>query len=80
MSVSGGKAVRVNAVITVRKYEPAAYEEPAASLVPTLLDCNPEGAGGSELLCARDENGVLVPAPPRWTGRCCARSRMPPGR
>jgi hypothetical protein len=29
MSVSGGGAVRANAVITVHAYEPAAYEEPA---------------------------------------------------
>jgi hypothetical protein len=35
MSVSGDGAVRVNAVITVKKYEPAAYEEPTEG--PALM-------------------------------------------
>ena len=37
MSVSGELAVRANAVITVDKYEPVAYEQPAEGPVLTRI-------------------------------------------
>jgi hypothetical protein len=48
MSVSGGGAVRVTAVITVHKYEPAAYEEPAEGPVLTRIHVEESFSGGIE--------------------------------
>jgi len=63
MSVSGGGIVRVNAVITVHKYEPAAYEEPAEGPVLTRIHVEEsfsgdiEGAGVAEFLQAGRADG-----------------------
>jgi Protein of unknown function (DUF3224) len=48
MSVSGGGAVRANAVITVDTYEPAAYEEPAEGPVLTRIHVQERFSGDIE--------------------------------
>jgi hypothetical protein len=63
MSVSDGKAVRANAVITVHTYQPAAYEQPAEG--PVLVRIHVEerfsgdiqGEGVVEFLQAASADG-----------------------
>jgi hypothetical protein len=63
MSVSGGEAVRANAVITVDKYQPAAYEEPAEGPVLTRIHVEErfsgdiQGDGVAEFLQAARADG-----------------------
>jgi Protein of unknown function (DUF3224) len=63
MSVSGGKAVRANAVITVDTYEPAAYQEPAEGPVLTRIHVQErfsgdiQGDGVAEFLQAARADG-----------------------
>jgi hypothetical protein len=63
MSVSGGGAVRANAVITVDKYEPAAYEQPAEGPVLTRIHVQErfsgdiQGDGVAEFLQAARADG-----------------------
>ena len=45
MSGSGNGVVRANAVITVHKYEPAAYEEPAEGPVLTRIHVEEDFSG-----------------------------------
>jgi len=48
MSVSGAGTVRANAVITVHKYEPAAYEEPVEGPVLTRIHVEERFSGDIE--------------------------------
>lgn len=48
MSVSGAGTVRANAVITVHKYEPAAYEQPAEGSVLTRIHVEERFSGDIE--------------------------------
>jgi hypothetical protein len=48
VDVPGGRAVRVNAVITVHKYEPAVYQEPAEGPVLTRIHVEESFSGDIE--------------------------------
>lgn len=81
MGSSSDGAVRANAVITVHKYEPAAYEEPAEG--PALLRIHVEetfsgdieGDGVVEFLqIARTDGSASFVGVERVTGRVAGRS------
>ncbi len=80
MTVSGDEAVRVNAEITVHKYEPAAYEEPAEG--PSLMRIHVEesftgdveGDGVAEFLqVARADGSASFVGIERVTGTVAGR-------
>jgi Protein of unknown function (DUF3224) len=80
MSVSDGGAVRVNAVITVHQYEPAAYEEPTDG--PALMRIHVEetfsgdieGDGVVEFLqAARADGSASFVGIERVTGKLAGR-------
>jgi Protein of unknown function (DUF3224) len=80
MSVSGGGAVRANAIITVDIYEPAAYEEPAEGPVLTRIHVQErfsgdiEGDGVAEFLqAARADRSASFVGIERVTGRVAGR-------
>jgi hypothetical protein len=81
VGTSSDRAVRANAVITVHKYEPAAYEEPAGG--PALMRIHVEesfsgdieGDGVAEFLqVARADGSASFVGVERVTGRVAGRS------
>jgi Protein of unknown function (DUF3224) len=81
MAISTGGTIRADAVITVDKYEPAAYEEPAEG--PALMRIHVEerfngdidGAGVAEFLqIARADGSASFVGVERVTGRVAGRS------
>jgi uncharacterized protein DUF3224 len=91
VSVSGEGVARVTAVITVHKYEPAAYEEPAAGPVLTRIHVEESFSGGIEgdgvaefLQAGRADGSASLPgwsaSPASWPARrarLCYRMRAP---
>jgi hypothetical protein len=80
MSVSTDKAVRANAVITVHKYEPAAYEQPGEGPVLTRIHVEEsfsgdiEGDGVVEFLqAARPDGSASFVGIERVTGTVAGR-------
>jgi hypothetical protein len=83
MGTSGDRAVRADAVITVHKYEPAAYEEPAEGPVLSRIHVEEafsgdiEGDGVAEFLqVARRDGSASFVGIERVRGRVAGREGM----